>query len=188
MNAKILTLFVSLSLAVLISGKDQQRNEKTPMATAISSKTGPDFEAAFLAMMILHHRAAEPMWSMARDKSTNDVIKKMEQKTTPKEKQEIGQMTGWLKEWHNKAPSDFKEPAESKEMMKKDVAPMEKAAGSEFDALFAAKMAEHHQDAIEMAKMAMEKAQHPEVKEFASKLAGAQSKDRQKLLEIAKGR
>lgn len=157
-----------------------------PMASMIAEKTGPEFEAAFLAMMIHHHKGGEPMWQLAKSKSENETILALQKKTLTNEAKEIEQMTSWLKEWHKKTPDDFKEPEESKEMMAKDMNELAAVKGHEFDALFSKKMAHHHMMAIEMADMAAKKSEHAEVKEFAQKLAEMQSKDKEKLLEIAR--
>lgn len=161
-------------------------HKKSPMAAAISDKSGSDFEAAYLGMMIHHHKSGGPMWALAREKATDDEIKALEKKTTPKEQREIEEMTAWLKQWHNKSPEDFKVPEESTRMTEKDMAELRAASGGEFDKLFAKKMAHHHMGAIEMAKLAEDKAQHAEVKSAASKIAESQTADRKKLLSISK--
>jgi uncharacterized protein (DUF305 family) len=158
----------------------------SPMAHAIMGKTGAEFEAAYLGMMTLHHQGGGKMWALVREKATSEELKALEKKTTPKEQKEIEQMTGWLKQWHSKTPNDFEEPAESKRMMEKDMAELRAASGKEFDQLFAKKMAHHHMGAIEMGKLGAEKAQHDEVKKSAQEIADAQTKDREKLLSLAK--
>ena len=167
--------------------KHQEHSEQSPMAAQIARRTGAEFESAYLGLMTLHHKAGQPMWEMAREKSKNSEILALEKKTTPKEQQEIQQMTGWLKAWHNKTPEDFQVPEESKKKMAADMEELKSATGKEFDALFAKKMAQHHMGAIETGKLAAEKAQHSEVKASAEQIARSQTEDRQKLLGIAKG-
>ncbi|MHB1082959.1 MAG: DUF305 domain-containing protein [Prosthecobacter sp.] len=179
-------VFTMLLLPAVAAEKEHSKHSPSPMAAAIADKTGAEFEAAYLGMMILHHQGGMPMWAMVREKSTNEELKAMEQKTTPKEQQEIKQMTAWLKEWHGKTPQDFAEPEASKAMMKKDMDELNAATGKEFDALFAAKMAHHHMGAIEMAKLGTEKAQHDEVKKSAQEITVAQTKDHKILMNIAK--
>lgn len=149
------------------AGKKHEEMGHSPMAAMIADKSGPEFEAYFLAMMIHHHKGGAPMWNLAAQKAKNETILGLQKKTVPKEEKEIEQMTSWLKEWHNKTPEDFKEPEESKKMMEKDMAELQAASGKKFDALFAKKMAHHHMGAIEMADMAAQKAAHAEVKQLA---------------------
>ncbi len=189
MKTLLLTLTVTL-LAFTRTGTAADANakpdhQKSPMAAELTNKSGSEFEAAYLGMMILHHQGGAPMWALAREKATNEELKAMEKKTTPKEQQEIAEMTTWLKQWHGKTPQDFSQPDESRKMMAKDMEELKAAGGKEFDALFAKKMAHHHMGAIEMAKLAAEKATHPEVKASAKAIVTAQTEDREKLLLIA---
>ncbi len=156
-----------------------------PMAAMIADLSGADLEAAYLAMMIHHHKGGEPMWAMAREKSKSETILSLEKETTPKEKKEVEQMTVWLKDWHGKTPQDFAEPPESKVMMEKDMAQLKEADDKNFDALFARKMARHHLGAIQMGRLAVKRGQHDEVKKFSEKLVESQTTDRAKLLEVA---
>lgn len=184
-----LVILIAAAVAVSAPAQNEKKHDHqahSPMAAMIIDKQGAEFEAAFLAMMSHHHQGGSVMWKLAREKTKNKTLLELEAKTTPKEKQEVEQMTQWLKDWHNKAPQDFMEPAESTQMMEKDMAALKAADGKEFDRLFAEKMAHHHAGAIEMGKLAADKAQHEEVKKFAGKLVKAQSEDREQLLEIAK--
>jgi len=185
---KTLTILclAAVAISAVSSDKKHEKMNRFPMAAMIAEKSGADFEAEFLALMIHHHMGGEPMWMLAREKSKNDSILAMEKKITPKEKKEVEQMTGWLKTWHGKTPQDFKEPEDSKKMMETDMAALKAAGEKEFDTLFAEKMAHHHMGAIEMGKLADNKAEHAEVKAFAKSLVEAQTKEREKLLEIAK--
>lgn len=181
----VTVLVTSVCTLPLAAEEKHEHRTHTPMAAALAEKSDAEFEATFLALMIHHHKAGEPMWVMAREKSKNDTILELEKKTVAKGKEEIEKMTGWLKEWHQKTPQDFKEPEESRQIMEKDMAALKATSGTGFDRAFAEKMAHHHMDAIEMAKLAKSKVQHSEVKDFAKELAEAQGKDRQRLLEVA---
>lgn len=165
--------------------KHAEHSMPSPMSTMIADKSGADFEAAYLGLMTLHHEGGAPMWALLREKSKNEELLALEKKTTAKEQKEIEQMTAWLKEWHGKTPQDFSEPEESKKMMAMDMAELKAAAGKEFDALFAKKMAHHHMGAIEMGKLASEKAQHAEVKASGKTIVESQTADRKKLLSIS---
>lgn len=182
----ILTLASLASFAIAAENDKHAEHKKSPMAAMIADKSGADFEAPYLGMMIHHHKSGGPMWALARENATSDEIKALEKKTTPKEQKEIEEMTVWLKQWHNKSPEDFKVPEQSTQMMEKDMAELRAASGKEFDKLFGKKMAHHHMGAIEMAKLAEEKAQHAEVKSAASKIVESQQADRKKLLSISK--
>lgn len=184
---QLIATLALIAAGSLLFAADKKHEEMghSPMAAMIADKSGPEFEAAFLAMMIHHHKGGAPMWNLAAQKSKNETILSLQKKTVPKEEKEIEQMRSWLKEWHNKTPEDFKEPEESKKMMEKDMAELQAASGKEFDALFAKKMAHHHMGAIEMADMAAQKAAHAEVKQLAQEISKAQSSDKERLRNVA---
>lgn len=93
-------------------------------------------------------------------------------------------MTGWLKQWHNKAPDAHKMPAESMKMMQDHMSQLKSAQGEEFDKMFAKLMAHHHEGGISMARLAVEKAQHKEVKDMAKKMISSQTEEREQLLKM----
>lgn len=53
----------------------------------------------------------------------------------------------------------------------------DEAAASQTDGAFLTEMAPHHEMAIEMAKMAQDKAQHPEIRQLAGDIVAAQSSE-----------
>ena len=185
----IIVALIAAAAASASFADDKKKHEghaMSAMAHALMDKNGAEFEAAYLALMVQHHEGGAKMWALVRGKATDETLKELERRTVPKEREEIAQMTKWLEEWHSKKPADIPEPSESKEMMQKDMVELGAASGKQFDALFASKMAHHHMGAIEMGKAAAKKAQHDRVKESAREIVESQTKDREKLLEVAK--
>jgi len=183
--ALILLLFASSFLSALAAEKSKE-TAKPPMVEMIADKTGDEFEAVFLALMVQHHQDGAKMWKMTQGKTENQTIRELRDKTIPKEADEIKEMEGWLKQWHHKSPSDYPEPTETKQMMQRQMDSLQKAKGDEFDKMFARDMAKHHKSAIEMSKLAEKKATHEEVKKLASQIVESQTKDRDRLLMVAK--
>lgn len=54
---------------------------------------------------------------------------------------------------------------------------LKNAKGEEFDKAFIAEMIPHHQSAVEMAKLAKERASHDEIKELSNEIIAAQEKE-----------
>ena len=187
---QLITTFIAAALSLsAIGAEDKSHGEhhaSSPMTAMISNKSGAEFEAAFLGMMTIHHEGGVKMAKVGVEKAKSAELKGMMQKAITTQQSEIEQMTAWLRQWHKKSPSDFEEPKDSKAKMQKDMAEVQAASGEKFDAVFSAKMAEHHKAAIEMGHIAHEKAQHDEVKALAAKIAADQEKERSTLLEIAK--
>lgn len=127
------------------------------------------------------------MAEMVPGKAKSDRIKQIAQKIVTDQQKEIGQMTGWLKQWHNKSPEDHKMPAASMKMMQAHMSELNAAQGEEFDKKWAKAMAMHHESAISMAQLAIDKAQHKEVKEMAKTIVSTQKAERQELLKLSGG-
>jgi uncharacterized protein (DUF305 family) len=199
MNKPKLTLITLILSAFLCSYADAAEKEKsgmkrddmdkmnmTPMADMLKGKSGDEFEAAYLGMMIMHHKEGVKMANMALEKAGSSQLKQMVEKMKSEQEADIDKMTGWLKEWHSKSPNDFSMPPESEQMMQKSMSELKGLSGAEFDKMFAKHMAHHHMDAIAMSKMAESKAKHGEVKKLASKTVSSQTEERKKLMKMAK--
>lgn len=191
MKIPLTTLLALLASAILPQAsfaaeqeKKARGEHKDPMAERISRLSGDEFEAAYLAMMTLHHQDGVKMGKLALEKAKSAELKSMMKKSGAEQQKEIEQMTGWLQEWHKKSPQDYKMPEESVEMMKKSMAELQAAEGEEFDKLFAKKMAHHHMGAIQMGRLAEDKAEHKEVKELSRKIVEMQTKERKELLAM----
>lgn len=165
---------------------DMEKMEMTPMTDMLKGKSGDEFEAAYLGMMINHHKDGVKMAGMALEKASSSQLKQMMEKAKSEQEGDIEKMTGWLKEWHNKTPDDFSPSAGSEKMMQQNMSMLQGMSGAEFDKMFAQRMAEHHVDAIAMSKLAENKATHAEVKKLASKTVSSQTEERQKLMQMAK--
>lgn len=158
------------------------------MTKVLKLASPADFEAAYLALMIHHHVMGADLWSLARALAKDDTIRTMENKTMKRETIEIEQMTAWLKKYHGESPDDIAVPATSRAAITGKLEELKKAAPSEFDARFAQAMTAHHLEAIAMSRLAVQKAEHPEVKELARTIALVQTKDHKKLQGIAKAK
>lgn len=64
---------------------------------------------------------------------------------------------------------------------------LKKLKGEEFDHKFIGQMIEHHQQGVEMANLAQQRAQRSEIKQFAQKTADKQQKDIEELKGLADG-
>jgi uncharacterized protein (DUF305 family) len=188
-----LALLAAALLSATIFAADDGKKEhgghgKDPMAAHLSKLSGDEFEAAYLAMMIHHHQGGVKMAKMAVEKAQSPELKAMMQKAAAEQQGEIEQMTGWLQQWHKKSPQAHPMPEAMMKMMQKDMAELQGLEGKEFDKSFAKKMAHHHTGAIEMARLAVDKAEHKEVKELSQRIIDSQSKEHKELLAIAGGK
>ena len=147
-----------------------------PSMVRLQEASGEAFDTAFLSEMIEHHQGALEMSEKALPELKRAELKEMAQKIIADQKKEIEQMTAWTKEWSGKEPDP-----ELRQLMKTDMAPMmsafENDCRTDCDRAFLTHMTMHHQMAVDMAKMAQEKATRPELKELAGKMAETQARE-----------
>lgn len=143
-----------------------------------------EYDLRFIDAMIPHHRGAIDMANEALQKSKRTEIKSLAQniiKAQNREENEL--MRKWRKAWYPNASDtsiaynsqmghSMPMSAEQKSamMMKVDLG----AADNEFDLRFLNAMIPHHEGAIVMAKDALNKAKHPELKQLANEIATSQ--------------
>ena len=96
------------------------------------------------------------------------------------QQEEIDKMSGWLKSWYNASPKEVANEAANKEM-KMHMSLFSGKRDADFDKAFLEMMPKHHHVGVEMAEQAEKKATHPELKEFAAKLATDQQNEMQQM-------
>lgn len=75
------------------------------------------------------------------------------------------------------AATTFDKPKTSETGMTDMVSSLEGKQGDDFDAAFISGMIEHHQDAIDMAKLSEKQAKHAEIKALSQDIISAQQKE-----------
>ena len=137
--------------------------------------SGKEFEVEFLSMMIHHHQMAIDMAMLAPDRANRQEVKDAAEKIISDQTREIGEMTGWLKQWYNADPNEIMMSDDMTAMMSR----LESLRGDEFDKEFLMMMHMHHMGAIEMAKLVPDRATHQELKDLAQNIISAQTAEMQ---------
>ncbi|MEJ7862743.1 MAG: DUF305 domain-containing protein [Pyrinomonadaceae bacterium] len=137
------------------------------------------YDLQFLDTMSAHHQSAIDMAKMVDGKSNNAELKAFAAKIIADQKKEIAQMKDWREKWYAGKPMamNMEMPGmkDSMKMMMGDgMKKYEAATGKEFDLMFLDMMTLHHQGATVMAKEALTKAEHPEIKTLANQIIKAQ--------------
>ncbi|MDB5166004.1 MAG: uncharacterized protein JWM37_76 [Candidatus Saccharibacteria bacterium] len=70
------------------------------MTESLSSKTGDDFDKAFVADMIEHHRAAIAMAQLADSRAKHQEIKDLSANIIEAQAKEVSQMSLWQTKWN----------------------------------------------------------------------------------------
>ena len=115
------------------------------------------------------------MAKMVGGKTDNAELKAFAAKIIADQNKEIAQMKDWREKWYAGKPMamNMEMPGMNdsmKMMMGGEMKKMEAATGKDFDIHFLDMMTPHHQGATVMAKEALTKAEHPEIKTLANQI------------------
>lgn len=146
--------------------------EPVPAATATASASAVAFDRAFIDGMIPHHEQAIEMAKAAKDAGlANADLVEIADAIIATQQGEIDQMRTWREQWFGSGDVD-PNGADALGLSMREMG-MDHDAGmmmgaDDVDATFAAEMIDHHQGATRMAELALERAEHRELREFAA--------------------
>lgn len=140
----------------------------------LESLDGEAFEVAFLSMMVAHHQGAIDMADWVIERGDDPKVLEAAQVIKAAQGPEIEAMTTWLRNWYQ---TDVDHDAAA--TMHTDMGSMidAMAAGTDPDRAFLAEMIRHHQGAIDMAQVALERAEHEELRDLARDIILAQAEE-----------
>lgn len=153
--------------------------ETQPDAGATPS--GSAFDKAFIDAMVPHHESALEMARAAKEAGlTQPDLVQVADDILATQQEEIDRMKAWRGEWFGSseidpAGADALGLTEAEMGMQHDADALHTSGDVDMD--FAQMMIGHHQGAIEMAKLAQERAQHEELKELARDIVAAQERE-----------
>ena len=133
------------------------------------------YDLQFIDTMTAHHQGAVDMAKIALTKSQNAELKTFAQKIIDDQNKEIAQMKDWRAKWYAGKPAamnmEMSGMGDSMKMMTGDgMQKMEAATGKDFDIHFLDLMIPHHAGASVMAKEALTKAEHEELKTLSTQI------------------
>ncbi len=144
--------------------------------------SGRNFDIAYMSMMIEHHKGAVEMAQAILKTSKDARIRKAAQEIVTVQKKEIAQLEGWLKAWYGVSPSQ-----RYMQMMRADMQPMMEASmrgmqvmpghAMPVDRAFLEGMIPHHQDAVDMSRLCLQKAVRAELKRFCQGVIAVQTRE-----------
>lgn len=134
------------------------------------------FDLQFLDTMSVHHKSAVVMANLALTKANNAELKTFAQKIVSDQSEEVTQMKQWRDQWFAGKPSalNLEMSGMSDSMKGMNMKAFDALDGNKFDLEFIKQMTAHHKGAVIMAKAALEKAEHPEIKALAQGIITAQ--------------
>jgi uncharacterized protein (DUF305 family) len=142
------------------------------------------FDLRFVDQMIMHHQGAIVSSRRMISDSEWPELRRLAENIQKGQSEQIEQMRQWRKQWYGDTERTFgmMDPTQMDEMMGEGQmegmmgGSMRKTMGSDAtDAMFFRMMIPHHQAAVDMSEQALDKAEHPELKELAQKIIDEQS-------------
>jgi uncharacterized protein (DUF305 family) len=168
---------VVVTATTILAGCGSKSNESAK--TARTSSSVP-FDRAFIDAMVPHHRSAIEMAKVAQQSGlSSPELNGIALNIIDSQQREIDRMLAWRKEWYGSQevdPNAGQELGMSMADMGMDHN-MKDLKGSKIDGMFASMMIDHHEGAIRMAQMALEKGQHSSIKTLARQIITAQERE-----------
>ncbi|MGI8749153.1 MAG: DUF305 domain-containing protein [Thermoleophilaceae bacterium] len=169
-TSAVLTVLLIAALAALGVGCGSSDSSKS------DSASGNPTDRAFVAEMVPHHRAGVEMADVATEEGTSRFVKTLAQSISSTQKAEIGQMERIDRRL---AKGDV---AKGKLGMSHAMKGMNMDAqalrgAKPFDARFISMMVPHHESAVEMAKIELDKGENPDLKKLARSIIATQKRE-----------
>ncbi|MGB7070644.1 MAG: DUF305 domain-containing protein [Pyrinomonadaceae bacterium] len=133
------------------------------------------YDLQFIDTMTAHHKEAVSMAKLVDGRTQNTDVKKFAAKIIADQEKEIGEMKSWRDNWYaGKQSSMNMEMPGMADSMKMDMPKLTGLKDKEFDLAFVEMMTIHHAGAVTMAKEALTKAVHAEIKTLSNQIIKAQ--------------
>ena len=148
--------------------------DHSPMKSDPNAASQP-YDLQFIDTMTAHHKEAVTMAKMVDGRTQNADLKKFAAQIIADQEKEIGQMKSWREKWFAGKPAAVNmEMPGMADSMNMDMPKLTNSKDKEFDLAFVAMMTTHHAGAVTMAKEALAKAEHAEIKTLSNQIIKAQ--------------
>ena len=167
----VLAAIVLSALALGACGGDDE--EPATSGASASGTSGNEIDRAFAGDMIPHHESAIEMAEIAVENAESDFVKQLADDIIAAQQREIETLT----RIDGKLETEGVEAGDlgAGHMEATDMATLRDA--DPFDRAFVDMMVPHHQSAIEMAQVELEKGENPELKALAQEIIDAQQRE-----------
>ena len=147
------------------------------MAKQMVMENGKYSDRAFIDSMVPHHQGAIAMAEVALDNAEHEEIKELSRNIISSQQAEIEELKSIKQEEFGTSNVPMEMSQEQMRAMGMMMDPQELANKEPFDKAFIDSMIPHHQSAIEMAQVALEKSKNPNIKELAEDIVSAQQRE-----------
>jgi uncharacterized protein (DUF305 family) len=147
------------------------------MAKQMVMENGKYSDRRFIDAMVPHHQGAIAMAEVALKNAEHEEIKELSRNIVSTQQLEIEELKSIKKEEFGTSNVPMEMSPEQMRGMGMMMDPKRLSKREPFDEAFIDAMIPHHQSAIEMAKVAIEKSKIPEIKELAGNIVPAQKRE-----------
>jgi uncharacterized protein (DUF305 family) len=152
------------------------------MAREMVMENGKYSDRAFIDAMVPHHQGAIDMAEVALENAEHEEIRSLAEDIVSAQEAEIEELKSIKEEEFGTSEVPMEMSSQQMQMMGM-MSPQELAKKDPFDKAFINAMIPHHQSAIEMAEVAYEKSENPEIKELAGNIMSDQQREIEQLLQ-----
>ena len=139
----------------------------------LAQKSGRDFEIAYINSIIPHHQDAIAMAKAVQSDAPHKEVRDAATTIINAQQKEIEDLTKWMSDWYGQQPNPDPRMKMSQSMM--DV--LMQAEPAMREKLFLAMMREHHETAIQIGQLVLQKATHNELKDQANEMIKSQQEE-----------
>ncbi|MFI6451523.1 DUF305 domain-containing protein [Streptosporangium amethystogenes] len=154
-------------------------------ATLVPLPTANAADVKYVQDMIVHHRQALDMSSLAPTRSEHTKLKGLASRIKDAQGPEIQFMTTWLQQQGQRVPEHHAGHGDMPGMATHEqMESLKAASGKDFDRLFLQLMTAHHQGAITMSEQVLTSGSHVRIEELANDVSVTQSAEIRRMQEM----
>ncbi len=124
---------------------------------------GKDFEVAFMQDMIAHHQQATMLSQLVPSNTKRPELLKLSTNIISSQTKEINDMSDWLVKWFDVKPAANPQLLTGQNDTSSLDSPLKNLKDAQFDEAYVKMMLDHHQQAVDMAKLLPGKTKRPEL-------------------------
>jgi len=133
------------------------------------------FDLQFIDQMTMHHEGALMSSAHMISDSQRPELRTLYENIQQSQSEQIAQMQEWRKDWYPEAEETADMSTGMMQGMMNGSSMQDMMGANATDAMFLRMMIPHHQMAVDMSEQALDKAEHPELKELAQTISNEQS-------------
>ncbi|MEU3163949.1 DUF305 domain-containing protein [Streptosporangium sp. NPDC006930] len=176
------------SVPVIVPGRPGEvarTVDPSEVATLVPSPTVNAADVKYLQDMIVHHRQALDMATLAPTRAEHTRLKGLASRIKDAQGPEIQFMTTWLQQQGQRVPEHHAGHGDMPGMATPEqMKALTAASGKDFDRLFLQLMIAHHQGALAMSEQVLTSGSHVRVEELANDISVTQSAEIRRMREM----